>query len=573
MSALTPQFHRGGVHLPKLGLWLDPHEAKTGPERVFISHAHSDHLAAHREVILSAPTARLMRSRLGGERRETVLAYGEARAFADGGCPYRLTLLPAGHIFGSAMAFIEAENSSLLYTGDFKLRRGFSAEACQPRPAEHLVMETTFGRPEYQFPPAEAVLQAVIRFCREALDNEETPVLLGYSLGKSQELLCGLADAGLPLLLHSSAHRMTQIYEEFGQHFPKYEVCDAPPAPGHVLICPPGAAATARLRHQGRVRTAVLTGWSVHPSLRYRYGTDAAFPLSDHADFPDLVAFVKQVAPRRVYTLHGFAADFAQTLRDLGFDARALSEPEQMGLALKFTGSAAPPRSPVPTRRPTITDQTPNAQPSTLNSFRNFAETCANIAATGGKLEKTRLLAEYLRTLPEEDFARAVVWFAGPPFAGAGRQGRQLGWALMRDALGAAARISAAEFHRVYLTHCDLGETAFELFQNRPGRGPGLTLAEAQLLFEELHAARGSMAKRTRLSRAFEQCTAREAKYLVKLIHGGLRIGLKEDLVKEAAAQACNTTPGAVQAFFHEPERQQTASTLQTAPRQLNFSL
>ena len=61
---------------------------------------------------------------------------------------------------------------------------------------------------------------------------------------------------------------------------------------------------------------------------------DAAFPLSDHADFPDLLAFVRQVGARRVFTLHGFATDFAATLRERGMDARALGEPEQLTLAL-----------------------------------------------------------------------------------------------------------------------------------------------------------------------------------------------------------------------------------------------
>jgi hypothetical protein len=120
------------------------------------------------------------------------------REFAGGRVPYAITLLPAGHIFGSAMSLIEAEGASLLYTGDFKLRKGLSAEPCEPQHADLLIMETTYGRPEYRFPPTEAVMQGVIRFCKEALDNDETPVLLGYSLGKSQELLCGLGDAALP---------------------------------------------------------------------------------------------------------------------------------------------------------------------------------------------------------------------------------------------------------------------------------------------------------------------------------------------------------------------------------------
>src|SRR6185436_13891378 len=186
MSALSIRFHRGGVLLPKLGLWLDPHEPQTGPEICFVSHAHSDHTALHREIILSAPTSKLMHARIPGEWIERILEFNQKQAIrGPSGKDFEITLTPAGHIFGSAMSLIEAEGQSLLYTGDFKLRRGLSAEPCEPRHAETLIMETTYGRPHYQFPPTAEVLKGVIRFCREAIDNDETAVLFGYSLGKS----------------------------------------------------------------------------------------------------------------------------------------------------------------------------------------------------------------------------------------------------------------------------------------------------------------------------------------------------------------------------------------------------
>src|SRR5215831_253048 len=93
------------------------------------------------------------------------------------------------------------------------------------------------------------------------------------------------------------------------------------------------------LRNLGKTRSAILTGWAVDPNCRYRYQCDAAFPLSDHADFPDLLEMVNQIQPKKVYTLHGFAADFAQTLRNLGYDAQALSEGEQLALAIGVVDS------------------------------------------------------------------------------------------------------------------------------------------------------------------------------------------------------------------------------------------
>lgn len=478
-----------------------------------------------------------MQARLPGQRLEHVLAFGEARDFGA----YRIRLLPAGHIFGSAMACISAEGETLLYTGDFKLRAGLSAESCQPCPADMLVMETTFGRPQYRFPPTAEVLRNIVRFCQEALENDETPVLLGYSLGKSQELLCGLADAGFALSLHGTAFKLTRIYEHLGQKFPNYERYEAGKTKGKVLVCPPSVVGSAMLRNLGRARTAILTGWAVDPNCRYRYGVDAAFPLSDHADFPDLLEFVKRVKPKIVYTVHGFASDFAQTLRDLGYDARALGIPEQMGLALREAA--------IPWRAKSIdtaVKQRPAAQPVFSESlFVRFAETCAAIASTSSKLEKIRVLAAYLPTVPEPHLRDAVVWFTGTPFAPVENKVLQLGWAILRDALCAIANISDVDFHQIYLRHSDLGETAHDIVRMHAAIEPRLTLGGVKTLFENLHAARGK-AKFPVFKAALEECTTIEAKFLVKIVTGDLRIGLKEGLVEEAIAQAFGVAPDAV---------------------------
>lgn len=325
------------MFLPELALWLDPHHVQNGPGEVFVSHAHSDHIGAHREVIFTEPTSDLMEVRLRKKVMKHVLPLGQPRQFGGDRRPFSMTLLPAGHILGSAMAFVEWGNRSLLYTGDFKLRANLSAGLCDPAPArgcDFLVMETTFGRPKYRFPAAEGVMEDIVRFCRAALDEGAIPVLLAYSLGKSQELLCGLEGAGLPIMLHDAVWKMVRIYKRWGVRFPPHERFRDAKARGKVLVFPPQAARSPRLQALGKIRTAIISGWAIDPSCRFRYRTDAAFPLSDHADYPELVELVQRLAPRKVFTLHGFAADFAQSLRELGFDAQALSEPEQLRLAL-----------------------------------------------------------------------------------------------------------------------------------------------------------------------------------------------------------------------------------------------
>jgi DNA ligase 1 len=545
MSAFSIRFDGGGVHLPELGLWLDPHAPKSGEERVFVSHAHADHIGAHREVILSAPTSRLMRARLPGERVEHVLPFGQAASFERGGLPFTITLLPAGHVLGSAMALIQVRGTSLLYTGDFALRPSASAELCDPRPADILIMETTFGLPRYRFPAASEILDGVVRFCRETLDNDEVPVLLAYSLGKSQEVLCGLKASGFSFMLHPQVHKLTAIYREFGVEFPPFEKLDPSTAAGRVVICPPAAFGSDVIKAIGPIRSAALTGWAVDPGCRFRYRTDAAFPLSDHADFPGLIDFVRQVSPKEVYTLHGFATEFAETLREMGYGTHALGREEQLTLGLAGAQAERYPSMPDPEARANRLAERPvRAEPSetpvseTGGLFRVFAELCSEIGATPKKLEKTQLLADYVRTVEPSLLAPVSSWLTGHPFPPSQNKPLRLGWAVIRDAVCLATGLGQSEFGEAYLKHSDLGETASEILQASPASSQPLSLGAVDTVLQQLFAARGSLGKTPILAGALGRCDSLEAKYLVKILTGELRIGLKEGLVEEAIAQA-----------------------------------
>jgi DNA ligase-1 len=514
-----------GVYLPNEDIWLDPWDAKPF---AFVSHAHSDHIAPHDEIIVSERTARLMQARLPGERNEHVLNFGEKTTVRG----LDVTLIPAGHIFGSAQSFLETESGSVLYTGDFKLRPGRSAEPAEWRHAETLIMETTFGLPRYRFPPTEEVIGQIVAFCRDALEMGAVPVLLGYSLGKAQEILCALSGAGLTPMLHGTVHRMTRIYEQFGQSFCEYERYKANDVAGKVLICPPSVNRSAMLEKIPEKRVAMISGWAVEPSAIYRYQVDAAFPLSDHADYTDLLRYVDLVKPERVLTLHGFAAEFARDLRDRGIEAWALSEENQMELTLGKTAS------------PVVAGVSPASHPiaadtaaSTSSEFHAFASVGEAIAATPAKLEKVRLLSEYFRALNPDQLAIATIYFTGKPFPQSDLRTVQAGWAVIHRALMSAAKLTEPEFRRIATSHGDAGKTALEALEARTIPEP-FTLAESRELFDTLPKTRGPMAKTELLQKRLARLSAREGQYLVKILTGDLRIGLREGLVEEAIAAA-----------------------------------
>ncbi|HEY1771415.1 MAG TPA: ATP-dependent DNA ligase [Chthoniobacterales bacterium] len=508
-----------GLYLPNERIWLDPWDAKPF---AFVSHAHSDHIAAHDEIIVSERTARLMQARLPGRRNEHVLEFDKPTNVRG----LEVTLLPAGHIFGSAQFFLEGENGSLLYTGDFKLRHGRSAEAAEWKQAGTLVMETTYGLPRYRLPPTEQVVQQIVAFCRDALDEGATPVLLGYSLGKAQEILCSLAEANLQPMLHGSVFQMTRIYEQFGQSFCNYERYNSSAVAGKVLICPPSANRSRMIQRIKNRRVAMISGWAVEPNAIYRYQVDAAFPLSDHADYDDLIRYVELVQPQRVLTLHGFAAEFARDLRDRGIEAWALSAQNQLELTLgTFRAAEIPPNEPA----------APNE--SIDSEFRAFAETGEKIAATPAKLQKVQLLSDYLRTLAADQLRNATIYLTGTPFAQTDQRTLQTGWAVIYRALLGASRLGDAELRRIARSHGDASKAALEALAGRTAVAP-FSLGEAKALFEELHRTRGPVAKTELLQARLAKLSPLEAQYVVKILTGDLRIGLREGLVEEAIARA-----------------------------------
>lgn len=322
---------RGGLHLPEADLWLDPPFATA---RAFVSHAHSDHVARHETAICTGLTREIMLARGSAGKRTTfrTISTGE-KLELDG---FELRLLPAGHILGSAMLHLTRlrDGATLLYTGDYKLRRGITGEAAELRPADTLIMETTFGLPRYQFPPVEEIAESIVRFASETIEGGRIPLLLGYSLGKAQEILAAMRRARHPIMLHSSIVEMTELLAPHLGELPPYSKLDTARAEGHVVILPPNSAQIEALRKGGNCRTAMVSGWGLDKGAKYRYRVDEVFPLSDHADYPELIQTVETVKPRLVYTVHGYTCEFAADLRLRGYDARALGREEQLDLRL-----------------------------------------------------------------------------------------------------------------------------------------------------------------------------------------------------------------------------------------------
>ncbi len=319
---------RGELRVAGSVLYLD---ARRRAGCAFVSHAHGDHVARHDRTIATHATLALARHRLGGRVRGEGLPAAYRAPFGLG--DLTVELYPAGHVLGSAQIRVTRGGQSLAYTGDICLEPTLTAEPAEVVPCDALVMESTFGHPRYVFPPKGEVLRAVRRFVEDALSDGATPVLLAYALGKGQEILKYLGEAGFPCRAHPAVHAVNRLYEGLGVSLPRVRpLGPEEPAPGEVVVVPPHLARAAPVQRIRRRRTAVLTGWAVDRA-RFRWrGVDAAFPLSDHADFPALLRYARGTGAGRVYTTHGFADELARALRAEGMRAQPLEAVRQLEL-------------------------------------------------------------------------------------------------------------------------------------------------------------------------------------------------------------------------------------------------
>ncbi len=287
--------------------------------RAFVSHAHSDHIARHEWAIATPGTAALYRHRLGADLRVREVPFGQSLTLAD----VALTPLAAGHCLGSAMLLADDGHERLLYTGDFKLAPALTSEPIEPAKAHILIMESTFGHPRYRLPARHLVIEQLLEAIARAEAAGLLPVIVAYALGKAQEVTTLLARAGRTVVQHPHIAQVSDVYREQGVDLGGYRPHDGPFAPGEVLVTLPQAARELRTLGLQGIFSIAVTGWAIHPATRFRQGVDLALPLSDHADFDELIELARLVEPEIVYTTHG-PTEFADHLRDVGFNARPL---------------------------------------------------------------------------------------------------------------------------------------------------------------------------------------------------------------------------------------------------------
>jgi putative mRNA 3-end processing factor len=305
-----------GVFLTKAGIALDvTRRQKVG----FVSHAHADHIARHELALCTAATGQLYQHRLGA-RRTADLPHRVPMPFGS----FTLTTYPAGHCLGSAMLLADDGEKRLLFTGDFKLGPSATCEEAELPRADILVMECTFGKPKYKMPKREDVIAELVALVRRILSEGRTPVIHAYALGKSQEVTRILTLSGIPVQQHAAIFAVSRVYQACGINLGDISLFEGQVKPEHAVVTLPKGMKNFRMAGIKHPVSIVATGWAMDPGIKYQYRVDHALPLSDHADFDELLETAERVGAAEIHCTHG-PPEFVGHLRAAGFNAHPIT--------------------------------------------------------------------------------------------------------------------------------------------------------------------------------------------------------------------------------------------------------
>lgn len=283
--------------------YLDP---KQPVHRALISHAHGDHaVPGHRQVFCTLPTAAFMKHRFAKQLEASycVVDFNEVKVFNG----VSVTFIPAGHILGSAQLLMEYKGVKYLYTGDYKLQADPTCEPIQMVQADVLITETTFANPKVIHPDPVSEIKK--------LNETAFNVMLGcYTLGKAQRIT-NLINSHCPnktVLLHHNMLPIHRLYDAYGFVKLEYEIYNRKSLKdgmNKVYLVPP-ITFNNYFRAKNLVR-AFASGWE-----GLQKSNDISLYISDHIDWCDLLAYIEEVKPIQIWTVHGEGAALKEYFKD-----------------------------------------------------------------------------------------------------------------------------------------------------------------------------------------------------------------------------------------------------------------
>lgn len=293
-----------GLYCPSGDFFVDPVEPVA---RALITHGHSDHArAGHGAVLASRETLDIMRIRMGDDfcGRAQVVAPGEMLSI-DG---VSVSFHPAGHVLGSCQIRIEKNGCRIVVSGDYKRGIDPTAAPFEPVACDVFITEATFGLPVFRHPDPLAETEKLLASLSQF--DHRTHFVGAYALGKAQRVISLLRRAGYdePIFLHGAMTRLCNYYQSEG-----IELGSLRPVAGEaekeyrgrVVIGPPSAFGGAWMRRFVDPLPAFASGWMMVRQRARQRGVELPLVISDHCDWSELTATIRELRPEEVWVTHG----------------------------------------------------------------------------------------------------------------------------------------------------------------------------------------------------------------------------------------------------------------------------
>lgn len=312
-----------GLYCPPGDFYIDPVRPV---DRAVVTHGHSDHARSGHGAVLATPqTLAIMAERYGEDftGRRQAAAYGETASHNGVG----VQLVPAGHVLGSAQAVVTYQGLTMVVSGDYKRRRDPTCAPFEPVPCHVFISEATFGLPVFTHPPD---AEEIGRLVQSLGQFPERAHLVGaYALGKAQRVIRLLREAGWerPIYVHGALERLNRLYEregvDLGPILPATGL-KAGALGGEVAIAPPSAIQDRWSRRFADPVTAFASGWMLVKARARQRGVELPLVISDHADWPELIATFEEIRPEELWITHGREEGLLRWAEINGVKARAL---------------------------------------------------------------------------------------------------------------------------------------------------------------------------------------------------------------------------------------------------------
>jgi putative mRNA 3-end processing factor len=314
------------------GLYCAPGDFYIDPvrpvARAVITHGHADHArAGHGAVLATEATLDIMGERYGRDFAQAMqaAAYGEP-VNRDG---VEVTLVPAGHVLGSAQAVVRWKGLTMVVSGDYKRRRDPTCPPFEPVACDVFISEATFGLPVFRHPDDR---EEIARLLRSVAQFPERSHIVGaYALGKAQRIVRLLREAGWSetIYVHGALERLNALYQRHGVDLgplaPATTGANKADFAGKIIIAPPSALQDRWSRRFPDPVAAFASGWMQIRARARQRGVELPLVISDHADWDELTATADELRPAELWITHGREEALARWAALHDIPARALA--------------------------------------------------------------------------------------------------------------------------------------------------------------------------------------------------------------------------------------------------------